>query len=264
MTLELVAAAVLSLDAAVVAAVVLGRWRARRTGGRWSTAPRSAEPLLVETAPAAPRSDPAANALRAEAASSVPQPGAASTVSQSTVSQPETAPSASRAQTPAADVQSPRNGWQAWVDPLTMAAEATAAWRRALRRDLLRAGGHRRGGAVLHVELDTPAGTAGDMTRLEGVLLDAIGSVVRPTDHFDHTGPGRFHVLLWDASTAGARAVGLRIEEAFGRSAAGPPGSRLVVGVESVTSEDEVSGAIRRAADEVARQRRASEGGATG
>jgi hypothetical protein len=231
-TLELIAAAVLSLDAAVVAAVVLGRWRARRTAALWSTPPRPAEPSPIEAPPARPWRDG--------------------------VGVPD-------GEAPASDAGSPANRWQAWVDPLTMAAEATAAWRRALRRDLLRAGSHRRGGAVLHVELDVPAGEAGDMTRLEGVLLDAIGSVVRPTDHFDHTGPGRFHVLLWDASSAGARAVGQRIEEAFGRSAAGLHGTRLVVGVEAVTSEEEMAGAVRRAADEVAKlRRRTSEGGATG
>jgi hypothetical protein len=137
----------------------------------------------------------------------------------------------------------------AWVDPMTMAAEATAAWRRTLRRDLLRAGSRGRPGVVIQIELDVEGLAAEEVARSDGLLFDAIAKVVRPTDHFDRTGPARFHLLLWELPKANAQTVARRIEQAFGESA--PAGLHLLVGLEALTSEAEFGAAFQRAAEQV-------------
>jgi hypothetical protein len=139
-----------------------------------------------------------------------------------------------------------------------MAAEATAAWRRTLRRDLLRAGSRGRAGVLIHLELDVEGLAADEVARSDGLLFDAIAKVVRPTDHFDRTGPARFHLLLWEIPTTNAQTVARRIEQAFGDSA--PAGLRLLVGLEAVISEAELGPAIQSAAEQVDEARRAARG----
>lgn len=138
-----------------------------------------------------------------------------------------------------------------WVDPVAMAAEAAAEWRRGLRRDLALAAWRGRPGLVMHLKLDVESGPSpsiADVARFEAQLHQAIGRLVRASDHFDRTGPGRFHLILPEMSEAAAHAVAERIRRGFADTA-GMPAPRLLIGWAAMDSEADIALALQRAAE---------------
>jgi hypothetical protein len=138
-----------------------------------------------------------------------------------------------------------------WVDPVAMAADAAAEWRRGLRRDLALASWTGRPGLVMNLKLDIETGPElpiADVARFEGQLHQTIHRLVRATDHFDRTGPGRFHVILSEMPEAAALAVAQRIRHGFAE-AAGAAAPRLLIGWAAMETEADVAVALQRAAE---------------
>jgi hypothetical protein len=138
-----------------------------------------------------------------------------------------------------------------WVDPVAMAAEAAAEWRRGLRRDLALASWTGRPGLVMNLKLDIETGPElpiADVARFEGQLHQTIHRLVRATDHFDRTGPGRFHVILSEMPESAALAVAQRIRHGFA-DAAGAAAPRLLIGWAAMETEADIAVALQRAAE---------------
>jgi hypothetical protein len=159
------------------------------------------------------------------------------------------------AETPAIPERGPRpiglDFGPTWVDPVAMAAEAASEWRRGLRRDLALAAWRGRSGLVMNLKLDVENETdltIADVARFEAQLHQTIGHLVRATDHFDRTGPGRFHVILSEMHESAALAVAERIRHAF-TDVAGAPSPRLLIGWAAMETEADVALALERAAE---------------
>jgi hypothetical protein len=104
---------------------------------------------------------------------------------------------------------------------------------------------------IMNLKLDIEGSTdlaIPDVARFEGQLHQTIGRVVRSSDHFDRTGPGRFHVILSEMAESAALAVAERIRHGFVETA-GSDAPRLLIGWAAMETEGDVTLALQRAAE---------------